>query len=148
MKNLLSIIIFLGCWAGTCKKNPFVEKVYSIRVVNDSTADVTSLISYEYSDTSIPNDYNRMAGIRSLDFRYFDSRKPWKDVLASLPNDTLSLFFFSVDTIKRYGWEVTRDQYKILKRYDLSLKDLKQLNWTVTYPPGDSMKDVKQFPPY
>lgn len=36
----------------------------------------------------------------------------------------------------------------IIQRYDLSLQDLQQINWTLTYPPNENMKNMKMYPPY
>jgi hypothetical protein len=38
--------------------------------------------------------------------------------------------------------------YKTLKRYDLSLYDLQELDWTISYPPTEAMKGMKMYPPY
>jgi len=51
-----------------------------------------------------------------------------------LPNDTLSVFIFHADTLNKYTWEEIRDGYKIENRYDLSLDDLKKMNFVITYP--------------
>jgi hypothetical protein len=56
-----------------------------------------------------------------------------KEFFTILPNDTMSVFIFHADTLEKYSWEVIRDEYKILKRYDLSLRDLKNMNYTITY---------------
>ena len=36
----------------------------------------------------------------------------------------------------------------IIQRYDISLQDLQCLNWMLTYPPSENMKDIKMWPPY
>ena len=36
----------------------------------------------------------------------------------------------------------------LLVRYDLSLMDLKHLNWMLSYPPSPQMQEMKMFPPY
>lgn len=41
-----------------------------------------------------------------------------------------------------------KPDYQVTKRYDLSLEDLNRLNWTITYPPTEAMKDVKMWPAY
>jgi len=38
------------------------------------------------------------------------------------------------DTLKNDSWENIRDNYKVPKRYDLSLDDLKNMDWTINYP--------------
>lgn len=62
--------------------------------------------------------------------------------------DTLRVFIFSYDTLIKYDWEIIRREYRVLKRYDLTLENLKELNWSITYPPTEAMKDIKQYPPY
>jgi len=32
------------------------------------------------------------------------------------------------------GWHQVEEGYEVLKRYDLSVYDLTQMNWTITYP--------------
>ncbi len=58
----------------------------------------------------------------------------WKSFFEELPQDTLSVFIFHADTLKKYSWEEIRDGYKVLKRYDLSLEDLEETDFTITYP--------------
>jgi hypothetical protein len=36
----------------------------------------------------------------------------------------------------------------LLQRYDLTLDDLNKINWTLSYPPDERMKDIKMYPPY
>ncbi|MFW5761315.1 MAG: hypothetical protein ACOCXH_10070, partial [Cyclobacteriaceae bacterium] len=54
----------------------------------------------------------------------------------SVPSDTLSVFMFHPDTLAKYEWHQIIEDYNILKRYDLSLGDLKRLDFIITYPPG------------
>lgn len=134
MKKLSVVFVLLTCCSGTCKKNPFVERVYSILVTNNSDSYASALLSYQYPDTTIPDSYNRLGGVPPRDFSYFDSREPWKEVFKDLPKDTLSVFYFSLDTIQAYDWQTIRNEYKILKRVDVSLQDLENNNYTVNYP--------------
>jgi hypothetical protein len=60
----------------------------------------------------------------------------------------LSIYVFDAEVVENTPWEVVARDYLVLKRYDLTLDDLQRLNWTVTYPPTEVMKDVKQFPPF
>ncbi len=59
----------------------------------------------------------------------------WEDIFAS--KDTIRIFVFHADTVDKYPWEVIRKEYKILKRYDLTRKDipiLKQNGNILVYP--------------
>ncbi|NLL27401.1 MAG: hypothetical protein GX259_01250 [Bacteroidales bacterium] len=64
----------------------------------------------------------------------YDSKEKWEKVFKKLPKDTLSIFIFDSDTLAKYSWDRIRSDYNILKRYDLSLKDLETQNWTISYP--------------
>ncbi|GHT56308.1 hypothetical protein AGMMS50233_07830 [Endomicrobiia bacterium] len=36
----------------------------------------------------------------------------------------------------------------ILQRYDINLQDMINLNWEISYPPTEAMKDITMYPPY
>ncbi|MDR3060023.1 MAG: hypothetical protein LBU84_18030 [Prevotella sp.] len=69
----------------------------------------------------------------------------WEEFVASLPNKTVS--FFISDTML-YKCDMSNIETHILQRYDLSLKDLEFLDWEISYPPSEKMKDMKMRPPY
>jgi len=62
--------------------------------------------------------------------------------------DTNFVYIFDAAVVENTSWEVIARDYLVLKRYDLTLEDLQRLNWKITYPPTEAMKDVKQYPPY
>lgn len=81
---------------------------------------------------------------------WFDesSAVSWDKTIKKLPKDTLSIFIFHSDTLNKYSWEEVRDDYKILKRYDLSIQDLEKLDFNVPYPPSPEMSEMKMYPKY
>ncbi len=58
----------------------------------------------------------------------------WGRVMEANTGKVLMVFFFDRDTILHYSWEEVRADYKVLRRYDLSLSDLEAMDWTVEYP--------------
>ena len=48
--------------------------------------------------------------------------------------DTLMVFVFDAQVLENTDWETVKQQYLILKRYDLSLEDLRNMDWTIEYP--------------
>jgi hypothetical protein len=77
----------------------------------------------------------------------------WEQFFNNLPKDTLSLFIFHTDTLTKYSWEEIRREYKILRRYDLSIEDIHRLKNKydvpkIPYPPTEIMKNMKMYPPY
>lgn len=49
-------------------------------------------------------------------------------------NDTLMFFVFSRDTLNKYSWEEIKRDYKILKRIDITGRELDDQDWTITNP--------------
>ncbi|GHT78968.1 hypothetical protein AGMMS50262_22190 [Bacteroidia bacterium] len=108
-----------------------------------------------YPDTTLVSlRTNEVIGIKAGQ-TFHDSRplSPITEWISSLPHDTLSVFFFSKDTLNAYSWEEIKLGYKILQRYDLSIEDINLLYNKygvpeIPYPPSEVMRDMKMYPPY
>ena len=51
-----------------------------------------------------------------------------------IPSDTFMIYVFDANILNTIPWDTIRKYDMYLKRYDLSLQDLKNSNWTITYP--------------
>jgi hypothetical protein len=60
--------------------------------------------------------------------------KLYDEYLIKNPNQIFRIFVFASDTIKKYGWEKAKNDYLILKRYDVNLEYIKKHKWVITYP--------------
>ena len=60
----------------------------------------------------------------------------------------MSIYLFDAETVDNTPWETIREEYKVLKRYDLSLEDIQFLDYEISYPPTEQMKDMRMYPPY
>lgn len=135
MRKTIMGLIFLFCCGSSCEKNPFAESVLRMWVENRSNKAVSFLVSRQYPDTAIPDAYSSLRGAAPDAKNPYDFyEKSWSEVFNNLPADTLSVFVFSSDTLVKYPWQQIRSEYKILKRYDLSLSDLKNRSYTIVYP--------------
>jgi hypothetical protein len=72
----------------------------------------------------------------------------WEGIFHNLKNDTMRFFIFDYKKALTYNTEYIPFDSVLLQHYDLTIKDLDKLNWTLSYPPSDAMKDVKMYPPY
>jgi len=131
MKKILCIVpLFLF----SCIKNPFVENAQVFFVRNETNKNVVYLVSKQYPDTSIPDNYNGLAtvpaGMRTPQSFRTDS---WDKVFSQFPSDTISVFIISSDTLAAYNWQAIRSAYKIIKRYDLSRQDLERMSYEIIY---------------
>ena len=62
--------------------------------------------------------------------------------------DTLIVFVFNSDTLSSRGWDYVKDHNNVTQRYDLSLSNLRNLNWRIAFPPTEEMRNIKMWPPY
>ena len=78
--------------------------------------------------------------------------RPMDDVsvyMEQFPLDTVHFFIFDPEVLDNHGWNQIKDGYMVLKRYDLTTKDLrneKVLNGL--WPPTPKVAHIKQYPPY
>ena len=134
---LLLFVCFVSCepWGG----------MHGIHVENNSDLEI-SFYSYSllygqfYPDTILKQDTLKDYSLSHVKphsqiwvgtgFNYREIKK------GNIPyyNDTLMFFVFSRDTLNKYSWEEIKRDYKILKRYDITGRQLNDQNWTITYP--------------
>lgn len=138
-------LLFLGCEQSWDKEYVILLKNQSNHRINCYENRVSS--KSIYPDTLIAETEFVWDIVSGENFS-FTSKKPWEKVFESLPSDTLSIFIFHTDTIKNNSWNSIIDEYKVLKRYDLSIKDIQLLNYEIPYPPTEVMRGMRMYPRY
>jgi hypothetical protein len=138
MKKLLLLFALVLC-SNSCENVPFVDKAYRIIVINNSSRDVYVYkadlnAEIQYPDTLLPSSNATFLKIPANKRGYFDSKTTWEENIKNLPSDTLSVFFIDGSIFENEEWDTIKDNYLILKRYDLSIEDLEKCNFTITYP--------------
>jgi hypothetical protein len=110
-----------------------------VKFYNNSSKDVYIYGEFEprefYSDTILMPLHRTML-LKIKENRGYSYNK--------IPNvDTVYFFILDADTI-------SYEKCKVLQRYNvsISLDELKNLNYTLSYPPTENMKDIKMYPPY
>lgn len=130
MKKIIICLFTVNVYCISSCKNILVKEFF-ITVRNESPYSIVYMFSEIYPDTSIP--FNLAGGLLAHQEGTKSYRGKLSPFFNRLPKDTLSVFFFSQDTIAKYGWDEVRRGYRILKRYDLSEEDLERSN-VVVYP--------------
>ena len=145
--NLFIVGFCLSC----CEKHSIGE--YPLYVKNNSAHSITFLFNDDinhsaiYPDTSLSSIEDGIIEIPSGERVAVAGSRNWESVFeAKAPGDTISIVILHKDTLSRYSWTDIQDSYNILKRYDLGLRDLERLGFTITYPPDSSMVGVKMWP--
>ena len=145
---LLLPFIFIG---NTCKNDDencherviFINETNKTLYVKKNDGILLSKYAgYPYSDSykTLPNEKNRYSLLNLSSGRSYCFENTLKD--------TLRIFIFEEDVLANHTWDEVVDNYLVLRRYDLSLSDLQELNWQISYSPTELMKDMQMYPPY
>ncbi|BEG99282.1 hypothetical protein [Bacteroides sedimenti] len=127
----------------------------TIRFINKSDVPVYIVADHSYPDTL----NNRLGGMEYQPQIYkaypnaenkdaLQQRDYWEAVFKdgiSIKSDTLMVYVFDAKLLESHSTHINNT---IIQRYDLSLQDLQDANWTLTYPPSPNMKVIKMWPPY
>ncbi len=120
----------------SCEEPLIVEVKHSIWLRNNDTAIRRCLVTYSYPDTNLPEQYRpwEIAGMLIGERIPHDLIEEEYKKLLKNPSKKLCIFIFNGDTIDSYPWSKVRSDYKILKRYDVSLQDIENMGDIVEYP--------------
>ncbi|WCM40833.1 hypothetical protein MG290_07550 [Flavobacterium sp. CBA20B-1] len=140
----INVLLFISC------ENP--TQTYKFRIINNSEKTIyfeknESIISNVYPDTLIPEQKVQLK-VSPHTISYQGGLISIEEVFKKYNIDTLSIYFFDAYVVDNYSWETIREEYKVLKRYDLSIEDIQLLDYEITYPPTEVMKDMRMYPPY
>ncbi len=146
------ILLVLAIAVTAIKSCDLEADFYTINIQNTTNSTLKFHVASEdspviYPDTILPSNRENIVLQDVSGNVFWGGSKKWEDVISALPSDTLSIYFFHPDTLSTYSWDVIRDEYKILKRYDLSVEDLQSIDLEVFYPTTPMMEAIRQYPP-
>jgi len=133
MKKSQLMVLFLLIIAVNSCKELADDDIGVIKIVNNSIHNILVSESYAYPDTGM-NNTSHSCYVSPNQTGEALSLHGWKGDITSNPHGVIILFFTDVDTINKYGSERCRAEYKILKRYELTIDYLERNNWTIYYP--------------
>ena len=139
----ISTLLFISC------ENP--DQTYKFRIINDSEKalyfDRSISNRSVYPDTLISETKVQLK-VSPYTTSYEGGLISTEEVFKKYSIDTLSIYFFDADIVDNYSWETIREEYKILKRYDLSIEDIQLLDYEIPYPPTEVMRGMRMYPRY
>ena len=129
-------IIFYGCI-----RKETANCHFNIYVKNNSNKPIYIYGYYDYPDSSLKNkNYNPAVSgeyykVKPSERTNIYRRSCYEGVFKiSIPSDTIMVYIFDAQTLETTPWETVKKNNLYLKRYDLSLQDLRNLNWRINYP--------------
>jgi hypothetical protein len=135
MKYFCILLLILFFTNSSCDKAIIGKTVYRIMIKNNTNGALSFALSYNYPDT-IPYKEMLVYTIDANDFGTKDNSKKWDKVIdEDIPGKKLQIFVFSVSKISpEWNWDSVITKYQVLKRYELTSQQLKDMNYTVSYP--------------
>jgi hypothetical protein len=130
MKALI-IFLFIATYSSCIP----TKVVYSIKIENNSAVPIRCYLSYKLPDTTLEIEKPTLLNIvRPNETKFtFDNSIPWPNEIEKIPSGKLGIFVINEDTLLKYDWNYIRQNYKILKRFEVTANDLIQNNNTITY---------------
>ena len=152
MKTIFKITILLLCVFSNGCGGP--EWDYRLYVKNNSSIDIYFDFDYNVpiNDTTTlyisnvafnhPQNY-KVSSFDSINYRLAVS---WEKAYEKI--DTVTFYIFDANVLENIPMDTVRENYFVLQKYNISLDDFEQLNWVITWPPDETMKDITMWPPY
>lgn len=138
---LVTSVLFIG---STCnKKEEVCHKTISF--INKSDEAIYVSCDTHYPDTLYfghysgltSNAYTNKILANTKSDRPLQNRDCWEtdfNYEDIIPSDTLMVYVFDAQILENTPWDSVVSNYLVLKRYDLSLQDLQNMSWAITYP--------------
>jgi hypothetical protein len=139
MKTTIKIPVFILSMillSANCRREDEGHK--KILVINNSDDPIYFDNSLRYPDTLTlypnpaidPGYFKINAHLTENDI----SRGYYEDKILTNTYGKIMYFIYDAQTLETTPWDTVVKKYMILKRYDLTKKDLDSLGWKITYP--------------
>lgn len=133
----IALVISLSFLLGCGEKDPNLHNIIWFENNSDKTLYICASFT-DFQDTIIPADNPSLAGdyYKSSPHNKGDQlelRDTYEGRFDDLNTDLVRIFVFDETVFHNYEWDTIRNKYLVLERFDLSLEDLNNQNWTVKF---------------
>lgn len=136
---LLVGIIIISIFS-SCEKDRNGDPI-QITVKNNASDTIICILQFNYPDTVLLNFRTEIGMTKSATCppytseKYYFNSVGWEYSLREEhKTDGIVCIVYSLDTILKYSFEQIQQEYNILDRQILSIEQLKNQSWTITYP--------------
>jgi hypothetical protein len=133
--TFLCLFLFFLCSCGAVERCP-KNDVCHIQFINQSVSNIFVGESVYLPDTSLQKvDFRLTSNIKPNSDYPLSTTAGWKNKIKTYCMSTKIMFVvINRDTVDKYGIDDVKANYRIEKRYELSIDSLEKLSWTITYP--------------
>lgn len=141
-KTILLILVLLTFWG--CKEEPCPYHCIYIKNKSNNT------IYYYCNLVSYPDTVAKTFSVNILKPEYDYDIAPEKKRLGGCLeeyNDTIMIYIYNNETLKKHTLQEIYENHMVAARYDLSIDDVRNLNYKIPYPPTEDMSEMKIYIP-
>jgi len=136
MKTFVLLLVSLIMLCSTCENKKDEPKM---RIKNNTKEAIYASWHTQYPDTGLtyltnPTLNTHINKVLSNSLQESHYKAPSEGIFETMKSDVLLVFIFDAATLESTPWDTVVANYLILKRYELTLQDLENMNWIVTYP--------------
>lgn len=132
MTFMIILLVVFGC----PDKEEFTPDI-TLVIRNNSNDSIVEYREYAELTDTIFQEFSPFTSDQSIEL---GSIPPQEEI--EIPEETerlsrfgaIHIYIFDKDTLKTVSWDQIRDDYNVLRRYDLTLEDLEAMNWIIEYP--------------
>lgn len=106
------------------QSNQPIKYMWEIQAPSDSTIKYKLEYMIKPDGPVFPGDSNS----------YMITNTTYEQIIRSEPKKVFRVYIFNSDTIEKYTWERVKKENMVLKRYDLTLEELKKKKYRIVYP--------------
>jgi hypothetical protein len=115
----------------SCADQPEIH--HYIDLVNNTNNSYYAFPSYNSPDTLFYS-FESATEILPNEIKGIGSIIGWENLIETIEDKTLIIFLVDKDTLTKYSNNDIVNNYRISRRYDLTVTELDSLDWTITYP--------------
>lgn len=135
MFRILIVSIAIITIATNCRRGKNCHLDYYIN--NNSNNAIYFNFSSQYPDTIIPSPNPISGGTFKVE-KQTKKHESFRDCVEEIflqNSSKIAIFFiFDANTLETTPWDTVRAKYLILKRYEITLENFRNNNFTITYP--------------
>lgn len=99
---------------------------------NNSARNILIDASHNYPDTSLYSTFAcNCSDVKPHTSCSCMTRHGWESEIRRNKHRIIIFFVYDLDTLRKYGPDICKKEYKILKRYELTQQMIENSNWTI-----------------
>lgn len=134
---IVLFLIFLSCKKENCHKRIGFKNNSNFSVYIRAEVNYPDTLHFQSYSGLVHNAHSQKVEPNSVNYNGLDvTPSCWHSVINGdrIKSDTLMIYVFDANDIENLPWSEVAHNYLVLKRYDLSLADLEEMEWVINYP--------------